>query len=132
MFKKYQVFYYEFFMKILLISPTVNPKIKTAKGLVQPALALYVLEGLTPSEHKVKTIEEDLEEINLDEDCDLIGISCMTATAPRAYELAKEFKIRGKTVILGGIHPTILTDEALQYADSYSDRRSRRCVGRTN
>jgi radical SAM superfamily enzyme YgiQ (UPF0313 family) len=42
----------------------------------------------------------------------------MTANAPRAYYLTQEFKKRGKTVVLGGVHPTILPDEALQYADS--------------
>ncbi|MEK7449621.1 MAG: radical SAM protein, partial [Planctomycetota bacterium] len=47
-----------------------------------------------------------------------VGISCMTANAPRAYHLAKEFKKRGKKVILGGVHPTLLPDEALGYADS--------------
>lgn len=41
----------------------------------------------------------------------------MTANAPRAYELCEEFRKRGKTVILGGVHPTILPDEAMQHAD---------------
>lgn len=82
-----------------------------------PQLALFILEGLTPSEHDVKIIEEEAEEVDLDEDCDLVGISCMTANAPRAYYFAEEFKKRGRTVILGGVHPTILPDEALQYAD---------------
>ena len=41
----------------------------------------------------------------------------MTPNAPRAYWLAGEFRERGKTVVLGGVHPTILPDEALQYAD---------------
>jgi radical SAM superfamily enzyme YgiQ (UPF0313 family) len=42
----------------------------------------------------------------------------MTSNAPRAYYLADEFKKRGKTVVMGGVHPTILPDEALQHADS--------------
>ncbi len=83
-----------------------------------PQLALYILQGLTPPEHEVRIIEEETEDIDLDLEYDLIGISCMTANAPRAYELCEEFRKRGKTVILGGVHPTILPDEALQYADS--------------
>ncbi len=82
-----------------------------------PQLALYILEGLTPEEHEVRLIEEETEFIDLEQECDLVGISCMTANAPRAYELCKEFKKRNKTVILGGVHPTILPEEALQYAD---------------
>jgi radical SAM superfamily enzyme YgiQ (UPF0313 family) len=105
-------------MKILLISPGINSENKTPKGLMIPQLALHILEGLTPPGHEVTTVEEELEGINLDKDCDLVGISCMTANAPRAYHLAKEFKARGKKVVLGGVHPSILPDEAIQYADS--------------
>jgi radical SAM superfamily enzyme YgiQ (UPF0313 family) len=105
-------------MKILLISPTVDAEKRTNKGLMMPQLALYILEGLTPDNHEVNVIEEEVEDVDLEQSCDLIGISCMTANAPRAYVLCKEFKKRGKTVVMGGVHPTILPDEALQYADS--------------
>ncbi len=83
-----------------------------------PQLALYILDGLTPPEHDVIIIEEEVTHIDLEQDCDLVAISCLTANAPRAYELCEEFKKRGKTVVLGGVHPTILPDEALQHADS--------------
>ena len=82
-----------------------------------PQLALYILEGLTPEEHDVHIIEEETSPVDLDQECDLVGISCMTANAPRAYELCREFKTRGKTVLLGGVHPTILPEEALEHAD---------------
>ncbi len=104
-------------MKILLISPTIDSNKRTNKGLMMPQLALYILQGLTPPEHEVKVIEEETDDVDLDQECNLVGISCMTANAPRAYELCAEFKKRGKTVILGGVHPTILPDEALQHAD---------------
>ncbi|MCD4788904.1 MAG: B12-binding domain-containing radical SAM protein, partial [Bacteroidales bacterium] len=104
-------------MKILLISPTIDAEKRTNKGLMMPQLALYILEGLTPPEHEVKVIEEEIEQIDLEQECNLVGISCMTANAPRAYELCEEFKKRGRTVILGGVHPTLLPDEALQHAD---------------
>ncbi len=105
-------------MKILLISPTIDAEKRTNKGLMMPQLALYILEGLTPPEHEVKIIEEETTHIDLDQECNLVGISCMTANAPRAYDLCQEFKKRGRTVILGGVHPSILPDEALQHADS--------------
>jgi len=104
-------------MKILLISPTVDAEKRTNKGLMLPQLALYILEGLTPKEHEVRIIEEESELVDLEQECDLVGISCMTANAPRAYELCREFKKRGKTVLLGGVHPTILPEEALEHAD---------------
>jgi radical SAM superfamily enzyme YgiQ (UPF0313 family) len=105
-------------MKILLISPVSNPDIKTPTGLMIPQLSLHIIEGLTPAEHEVRIVEEEIEDINLDENCDLVGISCMTSNAPRAYYIAREFRKRGKKVILGGVHPSILPEEALQYADS--------------
>ena len=84
---------------------------------MMPQLALYILQSLTPSIHEVQVIEEETGMVDLNVSCDLVAISCMTANAPRAYELSQEFKKRGKTVVLGGVHPTILPDEALQYAD---------------
>jgi radical SAM superfamily enzyme YgiQ (UPF0313 family) len=105
-------------MKILLISPTIDAEKRTNKSLMMPQLALYILEGLTPREHEIKIVEEEVDDINLDENCDLVAISCLTANAPRAYELCAEFKKMGKTVVLGCVHPTILPDEALQHADS--------------
>jgi len=104
-------------MKILIISPAIDSEKRTNKGLMMPQLALYILEGLTPPEHEVKIIEEETDDIDLEQECDLVGISCMTPNAPRTYELCHEFKKRGKTVVLGGVHPTILPDEALLHAD---------------
>lgn len=105
-------------MRILLISPVKNPQVKKPRGIMMPQLVLGLLEGLTPPEYEVVTIEEEIESIDLDAECDLVGLSCMTSNAPRAYYLADEFKKRGKTVVLGGIHPTILPNEALKHADA--------------
>jgi len=83
-----------------------------------PQLALHLIAGLTPPEHEVRIVEEEIEQIDLDEDCDLVGISCMTSNAVRAYELAGEYRRRGRTVVLGGVHPTLLPDEALRHCDA--------------
>ncbi len=105
-------------MKILLISPVRDTNHHTNKGLMMPQLSLFIIEGLTPKEHTVKIIEEEYAEIDFDEDCDLVGISCMTSNAHRAYYVAGEFRKRGRTVVIGGVHPTILPDEVQQFADS--------------
>jgi len=105
-------------MKILFVSPSVNPNEKTNKQMLMPQLALFILQGLTPKEHQVVTVDEEAEDIDLEQDCDLVGISFMTSNASRAYWLAQEFKKRGKTVVLGGVHPTLLPDEALPHGDS--------------
>ena len=86
--------------------------------MLMPQLALFILQGLTPKEHQVVTVDEEAEDIDLEQDCDLVGISFMTSNASRAYWLAQEFKKRGRTVVLGGVHPTLLPDEALPHGDS--------------
>ncbi len=104
--------------KILLISPSVNSTRKTPKELRIPEISLAYIASFTPQEFNVEILEEEVEAIDFDKDCDLVGISCVTANAPRGYEVAAEFKKRGKTVVMGGMHPTVCPDEALQYADS--------------
>jgi radical SAM superfamily enzyme YgiQ (UPF0313 family) len=63
-------------------------------------------------------VNENYEDIDFGEDVDIVGITCYTMTAPRVYEIADEFRKRGKTVILGGYHPTAMPEEAKQHADS--------------
>lgn len=104
-------------MKILLISPVINSDNKNLSKFLIPPLALYRIKGMTPIQHQVRIIWGE-ENVNFDEECDLVGISCMTANSPRAYKIAQEFRKRRRTVVLGGIHPTVMSDEALQYADS--------------
>jgi len=55
-------------------------------------------------------------------DADLVGLTVITGTAPRAYELAARFRAAGKTVVLGGPHVTLLPEEAARHADAI-------CVG---
>jgi len=105
-------------MKILLISPTTEQEIKTAKFSRIPQLALPLIAGLTPEKHEVHIVEEELEQIDFDASCDLVGISCMTSNAPRAYLIAQQFRMRGKKVVMGGVHPSVLPDEALRFSDS--------------
>lgn len=105
-------------MKILLVSPRTGRQSKTPSALMIPQLGLHILAGLTPPEHEVKIVEEEVEDVSTEEPCDLVGISCMTANAPRAYDLADEFRRRGRKVVLGGVHPSILPDEAAGHADA--------------
>jgi radical SAM superfamily enzyme YgiQ (UPF0313 family) len=105
-------------MKILLISPIRDSHQFTNRGILIPQLALIILQGLTPGHHDVKIVEEEYEPVDMDEDCDVVGISCMTSNAYRGYRMADTFRERGKTVIIGGIHPSLMPDEASQHADA--------------
>ncbi|MEN8151142.1 MAG: radical SAM protein [Planctomycetota bacterium] len=105
-------------MKILLLSPCQDPAHKTPGPLRIPQIALQVLAGLTDRRHDVRIVEEEFEEIDRSLEADLVGLSLMTANSTRGYELADHFRRRGATVVLGGIHPTILPEEALRHADA--------------
>jgi radical SAM superfamily enzyme YgiQ (UPF0313 family) len=80
--------------------------------------SLPVIAAYTPESWHVDLVDEAVEDVNFDHPCDLVGLSIMTCYAPRAYEIATEFRKRGKKVVLGGVRPTYCPDEALQYADA--------------
>lgn len=83
-------------------------------------LTLTTLASLVPPELNadVRIIDEGIDDIPDDLDADLIGISAITGTAPRAYEIAARFRRRGVPVVIGGVHPTLMPEEAMANADS--------------
>jgi len=82
-----------------------------------PPLSLLMLGAVTPPDVEVQIIDERLSEIDFDKEVDLIGITVTTRAAPRAYEIATEYRKRGVTVVVGGVHPSVLPEESSRYAD---------------
>ena len=114
-------------MKILLAFPKVKYSpyhIKKDREFHQKlfgeaiSLTLPQLAAITPKAHSVEIVDENHETINFNQNIDLVGITCLTMTANRAYEIADKFRARGIPVILGGNHPTALPEEAKKHADS--------------
>jgi radical SAM superfamily enzyme YgiQ (UPF0313 family) len=83
-----------------------------------PYLALTTLAALTPPDVQVRLIDENAEDLDWQATPDLVGISLMTPLAPRGYEIAAAWRKRGVPVVLGGIHPTMMTEEAGTHADA--------------
>jgi len=105
-------------LKILLIAPCPE-KNQRHNSMAIPQLTLSLIAGMTPEEHEVKIIEEVFNDIiDFDEEVDVVGITIMTQTAIRGYEIANEFKKRSKIVIFGGIHATVMPKEAIKYGDA--------------
>ena len=102
----------------MLVSPIRDQHQFTTGGILIPQLALFILQGLTPKQHEVKIVEEEYMQLDLNEECDVIGISCMTSNAYRGYRIADAFREKGKIVVMGGVHPSILPDEALAHANA--------------
>lgn len=82
-----------------------------------PNLGLLVLAAVTPSEWEIDYIDEHHVKINFAQHYDIVGISCMTQQILRGYEIASEFRSRGVTTVIGGIHATTCTEEVAKYAD---------------
>jgi len=81
-------------------------------------LTLPLMAALTPSGHEILVVDENVEPIDFEADVDLVAITALTPTAPRAYEIADEFRRRGRKVVLGGVHPSLMADEAAEHADA--------------
>lgn len=86
-----------------------------------PNLSLPILAGLTPPDVQIIYTDDLLTPIDPEKglkDVDLVGITVLTKTALRAYRIAGAYRKKGIPVVLGGIHPTALPEEAKPYADS--------------
>jgi radical SAM superfamily enzyme YgiQ (UPF0313 family) len=121
-------------MNLALISPrgsswSNNPQFKDFWENAQQAISyrnywtglspgLLVIAALTPSTYSIKLIDENVETVDFSQCYDLVGISGMTQQATRAYQIADEFRKKGTKVVIGGIHATILPEEAKQHSDS--------------
>ncbi|RLF53213.1 MAG: B12-binding domain-containing radical SAM protein [Thermoplasmata archaeon] len=109
-------------MKILFILAHTNMKHTVFDEFVYtyyyPSLTLEQLVAITPNEHDVDVIDGRYQKIDYEWNGDVVGISCNTVSANIAYEIADEFRRRGKTVVLGGWHPSLQPIEAKQHADS--------------
>jgi len=105
-------------MKILLISPERERKKEEAFLFRLSFLNLPYVAAVTPPDVEVRIIDEAHEKINFDERVDLVGITAQTPVAPRAYQIAEEFRKRRIPVVMGGAHVSMLSDEALQHVDA--------------
>ena len=106
--------------KLLLIQSTPydsnkNPIKKSRLYFV--GLAMPLLASLTPDDWEVEICLETIEDIPFDTDASLIAIGSMGHAIIRSIDIAKAFKKRGKTVILGGYMASLMADEAINYCD---------------
>lgn len=103
---------------IMIIAPAWNQGWWNGGKVLAPPLALPLIAGLTPPDVDVRLVDESVQDIDMEAETECVAISCMTASAPRAYEIGDAFRRRGIPVIMGGIHPTVMPDEAGLHADA--------------
>ncbi|MCK9400219.1 MAG: B12-binding domain-containing radical SAM protein [Bacteroidales bacterium] len=88
------------------------------KKLYLPGLVFPLLAAMAPKYWDVEVRLEVIEDINFDTDADIIGIGAMGHAIFRAFDLAGEFKKRGKIVFMGGYMASMIPELALKFADS--------------
>jgi radical SAM superfamily enzyme YgiQ (UPF0313 family) len=107
-------------MRVLLVTPE-NRFLKAFRRgqlnnfvqLTMPYLAAFVRPP-----HEVALCDEYNQTVDFDAKTDLVGITCNTPNASHVYRMADTFRARGRLVVLGGPHATLMPDEAKPHADS--------------
>jgi radical SAM superfamily enzyme YgiQ (UPF0313 family) len=105
----------------------VNPKTDSIttrplylnRALYSPLAGLLAVAATIPTDrYEVVLTDENIETVDFDLKADLVGISAMTAYVNRGYEIADAFRARGIPVVMGGVHPSFMPQEALKHADA--------------
>jgi radical SAM superfamily enzyme YgiQ (UPF0313 family) len=106
--------------KVLFIEPR-SPRPHIFSRVVIPRLGPVLLGTILQRQGiEVKVVVEELscpDYATLDFQPDLVCISSISSTIPRAYELADFYRERGAPVVLGGAHSSFLPAEGLDHAD---------------
>lgn len=110
-------------MKIELVQPLhadYGALGKRDSLIFKPAqLTMPYLAALAPDDVHVSILDEMVAPVvPEDSDADLVGITFVTPFAHRAYELAERYRKRGKTVVFGGPHASLIPEEAMRHADA--------------
>jgi radical SAM superfamily enzyme YgiQ (UPF0313 family) len=108
-------------MRIYLISPThydLDGKLQKTTRYWTSAVTLPYLKAITPPQHEVSFVDELFYDVDLDRECDVVGITAMGPQIARAYDLAREFRARGRKVVLGGTWVTLTAEDSLRHADA--------------
>jgi len=105
-------------MKIKLIAPRDQYEDSISSAFKLQRVNLPLLAALTPPSHTMTIVDESFAPDDINQDVDLVGITVMTDIALRAYKIADIYRQKAVKVVMGGIHPTVLPDEALEHADA--------------
>ena len=105
-------------MKFKLIYPKWE-KLEGQTTFNLPPHGPVVFAATIPSYVEVEFVDENVDTFNYDDSADFIGISMMLTTqVKRGWEIADEYRSRGKKVIFGGISTMLHAEETMEHADS--------------
>ena len=93
-------------------------RLSDEKTLSIPRLGPMIFAALTPPEYQFIFVDDDYSDVDLEMEADLVALSAMTVQINRAYEIADHFRGRGITVVIGGIHASVLPEEVSEHCDA--------------
>jgi len=107
-------------MNVTFIVPAVGrkPGVPYLRTWQMEPLAIATLAALTPTNIERRFFDDRLEAIDYGMPTDLVAISVETYTARRAYQIAARYRKKGVSVVMGGFHPTLAPEDALEHADA--------------
>ena len=89
------------------------------RALYSPLAGLLAVAAAIPrDQYEVVLTDENIETIDFDLQADMVGISAMTSYVNRGYEIADQFRAKGMPVVMGGVHPSFMPQEALKHANA--------------
>ncbi len=83
-----------------------------------PVMGPAIVAALTPADIEIVYTDERISSIDFDMQCDMVAISMMTSQANRAYEISRRYREKGVYVVLGGVHVSLMPEDASQHADA--------------
>ena len=104
--------------RLLLINPSNAQRgLGNTRATAWPPLNLAYVAAVTPGHYDIELLDENIEPFTFRE-ADIVGITAYTASAPRAYQIAQVYHDRGIPIVMGGIHVSMMPEEALNYCDA--------------
>ena len=104
--------------RLLLINPSnIHKGLGNIRATAWPPLNLPYLAAVTPHHYQIEVLDENIEPFEYRE-ADIVGITAYTASVNRAYQIAQIYRKRGVPTVMGGIHVSMMPEEALQYCDT--------------
>jgi radical SAM superfamily enzyme YgiQ (UPF0313 family) len=104
--------------RLLLINPSNEHKgLGNIKATAWPPLNLPYLAAVTPEHYQIKIIDENIEPFQFCE-ADIVGITSFTSSVNRAYQIAQIYQEKGIPTVMGGIHVSMMPEEALSFCDA--------------
>lgn len=115
-------------MKILFVYPRFerhadsNPELRRfvpmKEYLGSPSLGIASVAAATPPDVAIEYRDDRVEDALRETDADLVALSFFTPAATRALALAEGFRAMGKTVVAGGIFPSMMPDHVAPFVDA--------------